>query len=39
MKAQTVDFMIDAYKSAINYSDYMNRIWNRFNIMLSLDTA
>jgi len=40
MKAQTVDFMIDAYKSAIKYySDYMNRIWNRFNIMLSLDTA
>jgi hypothetical protein len=40
MENQTIVFLIEAYKAAISYySDYMTRIWNRFNIVLTLDAA
>lgn len=40
MENQTIAFLIQAYTSAVSYyNDYMNRIWNRFSIMLTVDVA
>ena len=37
---KTIDFLIEAYKSAISlYNGYMNRIWNRFSIIITIDAA
>jgi hypothetical protein len=40
MDNQKVSFLIEGYKAALDYYDgYMNRIWTRFNIMVTLDSA
>jgi hypothetical protein len=37
---KSVEFLIEGYKVATSYYDgLMNRIWNRFNIMVTLDSA
>lgn len=40
MENPSVEFLIEGYKVATSYYDgLMNRIWNRFNIMVTLDSA
>jgi hypothetical protein len=40
MEDRRIEFLIEGYKVATSYYDgFMNRIWNRFNIMVTLDSA
>jgi len=35
-----LDFLVESYKSLIEiYNDYLNRIWSRFSILLTVDAA
>lgn len=35
-----LEFLVESYKSLIEiYNDYMNRIWSRFSILLTVDAA
>jgi len=38
MEDKTFTYLLEAYKAAIGYfSDYANRVWTRFNILLAID--
>jgi hypothetical protein len=40
MEDKTFTYLLEAYKIAISYfSDYANRVWTRFNILLAIDVG
>jgi len=40
MENKSISFLSDGYKASTGYYDsYMNRVWNRFNIILSFNSA